>query len=241
MIRTSTIAQLTLLLLSNLLIACKPDLGSAKGNFGQHPQLHLQQHRFSASSQRLLNQFAEAHTLADSVVKLAIPDKRHWQYLITDYGLSYPYWEAHPTDTLPGPALEYKFYYGLLYRGDTIRSAIVSISPNMRVNTTELAELVAYNHFLMGNLEIGPKQAFAIASAYGVKEKEASITFHGNSFYSDQFFTLQQVKATYHAMGEVAPASFYWDIQSTCDGCASLKVNAANGKAFAVGKTVFIY
>lgn len=55
---------------------------------------------------------------------------------------------ASATDTLPGPALQYEFYYGLLHQGDTIESAVVSFGPDRQVYPSKLAELVAYSGLL---------------------------------------------------------------------------------------------
>jgi hypothetical protein len=223
------------------LTGCTPTTSSPKGNFGQSPQLQLEHPLRAPSSQALLTQFAAAHARADSVVKLAIPDAKDWACLTTNYGFSYPNWEAHSTDTLPGPARVYKFYYGLLHQGDTVRSAIVSIGADLRIHPSDLAELVAYQQFLRGELPIGQRKAVSIGTHYGLQEAGASVTFHsGNVALIDTLSSLRLVRAYYAAL-IVHPVLFYWELSNECNGCAWLRISARSGDLLLQGKTQVIY
>lgn len=223
------------------MLGCTPIASPSTGNFGKLPPLQLVHERAARPSQTLLAQFTAAHARADSIVKLAIPDAQHWASLTTHSGFSYPNWEAHLTDTLPGPATEYKFYYGLLYQGDTIQSAVVSIGPDLRVYPSELAELVAYQQFLQGDLTIGQRKAVAIATHYGLQEAGASVTFHsGEVMRMDTLATLQAVRAHYANLA-AHPLLYYWDLRSACNNCAWLRIGAASGQVLQQGKTVIMY
>ncbi|RZK22538.1 MAG: hypothetical protein EOO56_08260 [Hymenobacter sp.] len=210
------------------------------GNFGQHPQLHLKQTLNAPSSQVLLHQFAVAHARADSLVRLAIPDTSDQKSLLTDYGFSYPSWVASATDTLPGPAQKYEFSYSLMHQGDTIGSALVTIGPDLRVYPSELAELIAYQRFIMGDLEIGPKQAVGVAVGSGVKQKGAEVGFYAGGFTLDTLTRLKQV-STYYQEVITNPRACYWLVENDCNGCTRLKVNASNGKVFGQDKIIFVY
>jgi hypothetical protein len=240
MLRTPTLLAFTLGWLP-WLIGCTPMAGNPKGNFGKSPQLHLEHAPTVPSSQALLTQFAAAHARADSVVKLAIPDPEDWAFLTTKYEFSYQNWIARPTDTLPGPARVYEFYYGLLHQADTVRSAVVSIGADLRIHPSDLAELVAYRQFLHGELPIGRLKAVAIATHYGLQEVGASVTFHsGNVALIDTFATLQPVSA-YYADLAVHPVLYYWELMNACNGCAWLRVSARSGKLLQQGKTQVLY
>ena len=222
------------------LIGCSNATNNPTGNFGQPPQLHLKQPLTAPSSQVLLRQFAAAHARADSLVRLAIPDTSDQKSLLTSYGFSYPYWVAHATDTLPGPAQKYEFSYSLLYQGDTIASALVTIGPDRRVYPSELAELIAYQRFLTGDLEIGPKQAVGVAVGAGVKQKGAEAGFYAGGFTSDTLTKLQQANAYYQEV-VANPRTCYWLVENDCNGCIRVKVNASNGKVFEQDKIIFVY
>ena len=241
MARVTTFLALVLVVGTIGLMGCTTATNNPTGNFGQPPRLYLKHPRNASSSQALLQQFAAAYARADSVVMLALPEARDRAYLTTAYGFTYPYWEAHPADTLPGPALEYKFYYGLLHQGDTVQSAIVSIGPDLRIRPSELAELAAYRKFLHGELAIGRQEAIAIAKPYGLKEPGAVVTFHsGNVPLIDTLSSLQRVSAYYQDFA-VHPVLFYWELQNYCDGCAWLQVGAGSGKLLQRGKTQVVY
>lgn len=240
MVRITSYMAYSLLGWFACLMGCSSATNTPNGNFGQSPPLKLKHPASAPSSQALMKQFAAAHVRADSVVKLAVPDAQDWAFLTTDYGFTYPNWEAHPGDTLPGPALEYKFYYGLLYQGDTIRSAIVSIGPDGRIFPSELAELVAYQKFLHGGLTIGQQKAVVIGMRHGLKERDVVVTFHTSEWANDTLTSLKPVEAYYHQLA-LDPALAYWKLQNYCDGCAWLKVGAGTGKLLEQGKTVIIH
>ena len=222
------------------LIGCSTATNNSTGNFGHPPQLHLKQPLDAPSSKVLLHQFAAAHARADSLVRLAIPDARDRKFLLTHYGFSYPYWVASATDTLPGPAQKYEFNYSLMHQGDTIESALLTIGPDLRVYPSELAELVAYQRFLTGDLEIGPKQAVGVAVDFGVKQKGAEVGFYAGGFTPDTLTDLQQA-STYYQKLIANPKPCYWLVENNCDGCVRLKVNASNGKVFDQDKVMFMY
>ena len=222
------------------LTGCSTAPNNATGNFGQPPQLHLKHPRDAASSQVLLRQFAAAHARADSLVRLAIPDTSDQKSLLTGYGFSYPHWVAYTTDTLPGPALEYEFSYSLLHQGDTIGSALVTIGPDRRVYPSELAEIVAYQRFLTGDLEIGPRQAVGVAVGAGAKEKGAEVGFYAGGFTPDTLTGLQQAGVYYQEV-IANPRTCFWLVENDCNGCVRLKVNASNGKVIGQDKIIFVY
>jgi hypothetical protein len=241
MARMTTFFALVLMAWANWLAGCTTATNNPTGNFGHTPLLYLKHPRSAPSSQALLHQFAAAHARADSVVMMALPDAQDWASLTTTYGFTYPYWEANLADTLPGPALEYKFYYGLLHQGDTVQSAIVSIGPDLRIRPSELAELAAYKKFLQGELAIGRQKAIAIAKRHGLKEPGAVVTFHsGNVPLIDTLSSLQPVSAYYNDL-TIHPVLFYWELQNDCDGCAWLQVGAGNGKLLQKGQTQVVY
>ena len=222
------------------LIGCSKATNNPTGNFGQHPQLHLKQPLNAPSSQVLLRQFAAAHARADSLVRLAIPDTSDQKSLLTRYGFSYPYWVASASDTLPGPAQKYEFSYSLLHQGDTIASALVTIGPDRRVYPSELAELIAYQRFITGDLEIGPKQAVGVAVGAGVKQKGAEADFYVGGFTPDTLTRLQQASAYYQEV-IANPRTCYWLVENDCNGCVRLKINASSGKVFGQDKIIFVY
>lgn len=241
MARVTTFLALVLVVWATGLMGCTTATNGPTGDFGRPPRLYLKHPRSAPSSQALLQQFAAAHLRADSVVMLALPDARDQASLITAYGFNYPCWEAHPGDTLPGPALEYKFYYGLLHQGDTVQSAIVRIGPDLRIRPSELAELAAYRKFRHGELAIGRQEAIAIAKRYGLTEPGAVVTFHsGNVPLIDTLSSLQPVNAYYQDL-TLHPVLFYWELQNECDGCAWLQVGAGSGKLLQRGKTQVVY
>jgi hypothetical protein len=220
--------------------SCNTTTKIANGNFGQSPRINYPQSLASDSLTIFLNQLTNAHALADSIVKLVINDKRYYKFLTTEYGFTYPYWEKHLKDTLTGPAKEYKFYYGLLHDGDTIKSAIVSINSDMRINTCEIYELIAYKKFLNGKLSIGPKEALKEATAYGIKEKGVSMTFHASYYSLDKLADIQHVSTLYEK-ALIDSGKFFWEISNDCNGCVSLKVDAASGEVFDKGNIQYIY
>lgn len=235
-----TFPTLALSMCSAWLIGCSTATNNPVGNFGQHPQLHLKQTLNALSSQVLLHQFAAAHARADSLVRLAIPDTGDQKSLLTRYGFSYPSWVASATDTLPGPAQEYEFSYSLMHQGDTIGSALVIIGPDLRVYPSELAELIAYQRFITGDLEIGPKQAVGVAMGFGVKQKDAEVGLYAGGFTSDTLTNLQQV-STYYQEVTANPRTCYWLVENNCNGCARVKVNAADSKVIGQDKIIFVY
>lgn len=208
---------LALIACSTGLIGCSHATNKPAGNFGQAPQLHLKQPLNAPSSQVLLRQFAAAHARADSLVRLAIPDTSDQKSLLTHYGFSYPYWVASATDTLPGPAQEYEFGYSLLHQGDTIASALITIGPDLRVYPSELAELIAYQRFITGDLEIGPKQAVGVAVGAGVKQAGAEAGFYAGGFTADTLSRLRQVSAYYQEVID-NPRTCYWLVENDCNG-----------------------
>lgn len=220
---------------------CNPAPTHSKGNFGESPRLRLTSQISNLSRQALLTQFAAAHARADSVVKLAIPAAEDWTFLTTDYGFSYPNWEASPKDTLAGPARKYKFYYGLLHQGDTVQSAIISIGSDLRIHPSELAEVAAYQQFLQGELAIGRRKAVSLATQYGLQEAGATVTFHSaNVALIDTLPSLQAVRS-YYAYLAIHPTFFYWELRNDCDGCAWLKIGARTGQILEQGKTQIMY
>ena len=231
---------LALIACSTGLIGCSHATNKPTGNFGQPPQLHLKQPINAPSSQVLLRQFAAAHARADSLVRLAIPDTSDQKSLLTHYGFSYPYWVASATDTLPGPAQKYEFSYSLLHQGDTIASALITIGPDLRVHPSELAELIAYQRFITGDLEVGPKQAVGVAVGAGVKQAGAEAGFYAGGFTADTLSRLRQVGAYYQEVID-NPRTCYWLVENDCNGCVRLKVNASNGKVFGQDKIIFVY
>ena len=160
--------------------------------------------------------------------------------MLTHYGFSYPYWVASATDTLPGPAQEYEFSYSLMHQGDTIGSALITIGPDLRVYPSELAELIAYQRFITGDLEIGPKQAVGVAVGFGVKQTGAEAGFYAGGFTADTLTRLHQVSAYYQEVID-NPRTCYWLVENDCNGCVRLKVNASNGKVFGQDKLIFVY
>lgn len=231
---------LALIACSTGLIGCSNAANKPTGSFGQPPQLHLKQPLDAPSSQVLLRQFAAAHARADSLVRLAIPDTSDQKSLLTHYGFSYPYWVASATDTLPGPAQKYEFSYSLIHQGETTASALITIGPDLRVYPSELAELIAYQRFITGDLEIGPKQAVGIAVGSGVKQTGAEVGFYAGGFTADTLTRLQQVSAYYQEV-IASPRACYWLVENDCNGCVRLKVNASNGKVFGQDKIIFVY
>lgn len=231
---------LVLIVCSTWLTECSTATNNPTGNFGQSPQLHIKQPLNAPSSKVLLQQFAAAHARADSLVQLAIPDASDRKFLLTHYGFSYQYWVASAADTLPGPAQKYEFSYSLMHQGDTIGSALLTIGPDLRVYPSELAELVAYQRFITGDLEIGSKQAVSIAEGFGVKQKGAETGFYAGGFTSDTLTTLQQVTKYYQGLS-ANPRLCYWLVENDCNNCVRFKINASNGKVFQQDRIQFIY
>ncbi|TPG62431.1 hypothetical protein EAH73_19765 [Hymenobacter nivis] len=117
---------------------------------------------------------------------------------------------------------------------------LVTIGPDRRVYPSQLAELIAYQRFITGDLEIGPKQAVGVAVGSGVKQKDAKVGFYAGGFTPDTLTRLQQASAYYQEV-IANPRTCYWLVQNDCNGCVGLKVNAANGHVFEQGKITFMY
>lgn len=223
-----------------ILADCSTRTKRGNGNFGHIPEMNVSQPRESASNQILQVQFTDAHAIADSIVKIVIDDTSAYKCLITDYGFSYPYWVKSLNDTLSGPALEYKFYYGLLFEGDTIKYANISVGSDMRINYCDINELIAYKKFLNGELEIGPKQALAEAIPFGIKDVDVSTIFHSSNFSIDTLPNIQCARKAYDK-ALANPGNFFWEIRNTCNGCVWLKVDASNGVVFDQGRVMYQY